>query len=103
MIADLVGIAGGLVVGVTSLGLSARTYVDETRSALQPWDVESGVVMSIAFGFAIGLIACHQGFSASGGPLGVGRRTTSTVVMSLFAMVAMDALLTVAFRAAGLS
>ena len=43
----------------------------------RPWDVESGLVLSVAFAMAIGLIACEQGFAASGGPQGVGRRTTS--------------------------
>lgn len=103
LLADLVGIAGGLVVAVTSLGLTPTTYIEETRSVLQPWDVGSGVIMSIAFAVAIALIACAEGFAASAGPLGVGRRTTSTVVLALFAMVVLDAILTVVFRAVGLS
>lgn len=101
LLADLVGIAGGLMVGITSVGLSARSYIDETRRVLEAWDIESGLVMSVAFAIAIGLIACQQGLAASGGPLGVGRRTTATVVMSLFAIVLLDAALTIAFRALG--
>jgi phospholipid/cholesterol/gamma-HCH transport system permease protein len=103
LLADLAGVAGGLLVAVTSLGLSTRIYLDETREALRVWDVECGVVMSVVFAVAIGFIACQRGFSASGGPLGVGRRTTSTVVVSLFSIVALDAVLTIAFRVLGLS
>jgi phospholipid/cholesterol/gamma-HCH transport system permease protein len=103
LLADLVGMAGGLLVAVTSLGLSARGYIDATRRTLKPWDVESGLVMSAAFAVAVGLVACEQGFAASAGPLGVGRRTTSTVVISLFAIVSLDATLTVAFRVLGFS
>jgi len=102
LIADLVGTLGGLLVAVTSLGLTPRSYIDEVKTSLRPWDIESGAVMSIAFAIAIGFIACSQGLAASAGPLGVGRRTTSTVVLSLFAMVALDALLTVTFRVIGL-
>jgi phospholipid/cholesterol/gamma-HCH transport system permease protein len=59
--------------------------------------------LSLAFAIAIGLIACEQGFAASGGPQGVGRRTTSTVVTSLFAIVALDAGITLLYRFFGLS
>jgi phospholipid/cholesterol/gamma-HCH transport system permease protein len=103
LFADLLGMIGGLVVAVTSLGLTPRGYLNEMRSTLVPWDVASGLVLSVAFAAAIGLIACEQGFAASGGPQGVGRRTTSAVVTSLFAIVVLDACITVLFRAYGLS
>jgi len=44
------------------------------------------------------LIACQQGFAAEGGAEGVGKRTTSTVVTSLFMLVIVDAAFTVIFR-----
>lgn len=103
LLADLLGILGGLVVAVTSLGLTPRGYLNELRATLTPWDVQSGLVLSVAFALAIGLIACEQGFAASGGPQGVGRRTTSAVVTSLFAIVLLDACITVLYRAFGLS
>ena len=103
LLADLVGMCGGLVVGVTSLGQTPHGYWKEMRETLTPWDVESGLVLSVTFAIAIGLIACEQGFAASGGPQGVGRRTTSAVVTSLFAIVLLDACLTVLYRAYGLS
>lgn len=103
LLGDIVGMLGGLVVAVTSLGLTPRGYLNEMRSSLTPWDIESGIVLSTVFALAIGLIACEQGFSASGGPEGVGRSTTSAVVTSLFAIVLLDACITVLFRAYGLS
>ena len=54
------------------------------------------------FAIAIALIACQQGFATTGGAEGVGRRTTSTVVTSLFALVLLDAAFTVAYQALGL-
>jgi phospholipid/cholesterol/gamma-HCH transport system permease protein len=103
LLADIIGMGGGLFVAVTSLGLTPRGYFNEMRSTLTAWDVESGLVLSVAFAIAIGLIACEQGFAASGGPQGVGRRTTSAVVTSLFAIVVLDACITVLYRAYGLS
>ncbi len=103
LLADIVGMLGGLVVAMTSMGITPRGYYHELRTSLKPWDVGSGLVLSLSFAIAIGLIACEQGFAASGGPQGVGRRTTSAVVTSLFAIVLLDACITVLCRAYGLS
>jgi len=102
LIADIIGILGGLFVGVTSLDLTASGYLSETRKALELWDIEHGLIKGLAFAIAIALISCQQGFSASGGAEGVGRRTTSTVVISLFTLVVLDASFTVLFRVFGL-
>ncbi|MBX3225957.1 MAG: MlaE family lipid ABC transporter permease subunit [Labilithrix sp.] len=102
VIGDIIGVLGGLFVAVTSLDITPRGYLIETQKAMELWDVQHGVCKSFAFALAIGLIACQQGFAASGGAEGVGRRTTSTVVASLFALVVLDALFTVVFRFFGL-
>lgn len=99
IIADFVGITGGMLVGIIDLDLTARGYFVETMTAVHAWDVTSGLLKSLVFAIAIALIACQQGFAASGGAEGVGKRTTSTVVTSLFAVVILDALFTVVFRA----
>jgi phospholipid/cholesterol/gamma-HCH transport system permease protein len=97
-IADFVGIAGGLAVGITDLDLTTQGYMIQTLKAVQPWDVATGLLKSVVFAVAIGLIACQQGFAAEGGAEGVGKRTTSTVVTSLFMLVLVDAAFTVIFR-----
>lgn len=102
IIGDLIGVLGGLFVGVSSLDITVQGYFIETKKAVELWDVEHGLIKSVAFALAIGLIACQQGFAASGGAEGVGRRTTSTVVTSLFAIVLLDATFTIVFRAFGL-
>ena len=101
LIADFVGIGGGLVVGITDLDLTTQGYLVETLKGVQGWDVATGLIKSVVFSVAIALIACQQGFAASGGAEGVGKRTTSTVVTSLFALVVIDAVFTAIFRAFG--
>jgi phospholipid/cholesterol/gamma-HCH transport system permease protein len=44
------------------------------------------------------LISCQQGLATSGGAEGVGRRTTSAVVTTLFTLILLDATYTVLFR-----
>jgi len=102
LLADLVAILGGLVVGLVSLDLTVVAYLNETRRALSAWDVFSGVLKSVVFAIAIALIACQQGFAASGGAEGVGRRTTQAVVSILFALILLDAAFTMFFHRFGL-
>lgn len=51
------------------------------------------------FAVAIGVISCQQGLATTGGAEGVGRRTTSSVVISLFALILIDAGFTILFHA----
>ncbi len=99
LIGDFVGLAGGLLVGVTSLDLTVSGYLNETRRTLVLWDVFQGVLKCGVFALAIGLISCQQGLATSGGAEGVGRRTTSSVVASLFALILIDAAFTLVFHA----
>ncbi|WP_437963716.1 MlaE family lipid ABC transporter permease subunit [Sorangium sp. So ce260] len=99
LLADIVGIAGGMLVASISLGVSRQAYLNETLIAVHPSDVATGLIKSAAFAMTIALIACQQGFATSGGAEGVGRRATSTVVASLFCIVLIDTLFTVFFRA----
>jgi phospholipid/cholesterol/gamma-HCH transport system permease protein len=99
LIADLVGILGGLVVGILSLHLSVASYAMETAKAVHVWDVYSGVIKSVVFAIAIVLVACQQGLATTGGAAGVGRRTTASVVTILFSLILLDAGFTLLFHA----
>jgi phospholipid/cholesterol/gamma-HCH transport system permease protein len=102
ILADLAGMVGGLLVGITTLGLTARGYWNETVRVVTLWDFSSGVLKSTLFGLAIALIACQQGLATTGGAEGVGRRTTSAVVVTLFTLILVDAVLVVFLRVVGL-
>ncbi len=99
LLADFVGILGGMVVGLMSLDLTVVGYLLETKRALRVWDVYSGIIKSGVFGVAIALISCQQGLATTGGAEGVGRRTTSSVVTTFFVLVVLDAGFTVLFHA----
>lgn len=102
LMGDLVGILGGLLVGVVNLDLTIIGYVNQTQRALDLWDVFQGLIKAGVFGLAIGLISCAQGLATTGGAEGVGRRTTTAVVMSLFALILIDAVFTLVFHQLGL-
>jgi phospholipid/cholesterol/gamma-HCH transport system permease protein len=97
LLGDLFGTTGGLLVGVVSLDLTVTGYLHQSGRALRMWDVFQGLIKSGVFGLAIGLISCHQGLATSGGAEGVGRRTTAAVVISLLALIVIDAAFTLLF------
>jgi len=99
IMADLIGIAGGLLVAMLKLDLTPNAYLLKTQAAVGLWDVFSGCLKTIFFGLNISLIACQRGLATHGGAEGVGRSTTSAVVTSLFAIVVVDAVFTVLFNA----
>ncbi|MEY4576274.1 MAG: hypothetical protein RL701_977, partial [Pseudomonadota bacterium] len=101
VVADLAGGIGGLLIGMGKLDLSAAAYIAETKRAVHMHDLMSGLTKSVAFALAIALISCQQGLAATGGAEGVGRRTTSAVVTTLFALILIDAVFTVFFSATG--
>ena len=98
LLSDVVAVVGGLAVAVTSLDLTVASFMAEMREAVEPWDVTQGLIKSVVFASAIGLISCQQGLATSGGAEGVGRRTTSSVVSILFALILIDALFAVVFH-----
>ena len=99
LVADLVGTAGGMLVASASLDITASAYLHEIQRSVKLWDVTSGLMKSVLFGLAIALVSCQQGLATSGGAEGVGRRTTSAVVTTLFALILIDAAYVLFFRA----
>ncbi len=101
ILADVIGVAGGMLVAMLSLDLTANAYLIETQKAVSLWDVWSGCLKAAAFAVSVALVACQRGLATHGGAEGVGRATTSAVVTSLFAIVVADAIFTVVFNAFG--
>jgi phospholipid/cholesterol/gamma-HCH transport system permease protein len=98
VIGDLCGILGGVFVSMLRLDITISAYFQRTQQVLDLWDVGSGVLKSVVFGWAIALVACQRGLATRGGAAGVGISTTSAVVASLFSLVVIDALFTVIFN-----
>jgi phospholipid/cholesterol/gamma-HCH transport system permease protein len=102
ILGDVVGIFGAVVVAGARLDITPTMFVVQLRTAVTASDIISGLVKAGVFSAAIAIIACQQGLATSGGAQGVGRRTTSAVVATLFALIILDAIFTVALQALGL-
>jgi phospholipid/cholesterol/gamma-HCH transport system permease protein len=101
LLANFAGIVGGLVVAVAYLEQPTVVYVQNLQAAADLGDVGTGLLKSVAFAVAIGLVACQRGLSTRGGAAGVGNATTSAVVAVLFTLVVLDAVFTNAFSMLG--
>ncbi len=97
VLADVVGTLGGFITSWKVLGVTPGVYIEYTRIALTLQDFLTGLVKAGVFGLLISLIACYEGLNVTGGAVGVGRATTSTVVKSIVALIASDCLFTVLF------
>jgi phospholipid/cholesterol/gamma-HCH transport system permease protein len=102
IIADVVGVLGGLLTSTAVLGISADAYLAGTRYALVPRDFLSGVAKAPLFGLLISMIACYEGLNVSGGAEGVGRATTNTVVKCIVALITADVVATILLYAFGI-
>lgn len=99
IIADAIGLLGGLLIAVTQLGLSADYFTSSLIQNTQLGDLMSGLGKALFFGFLIAIIACSKGLSTEGGADGVGRATTTAVVAAAIGVLVSDFFLTKLFLA----
>lgn len=84
---NTLGLLGGAVVGATQLQVSFAAYFDNAKIFAENKDLYVGLLKSIVFGIVIATVACHQGFSATEGAVGVGQATRRTVIISFLTIL----------------
>lgn len=89
-LSDLMGILGGALFCGSELDMPLNYYFHQVFEALVLKDINTGLIKSVVFGIIISAVGCHEGFSVSGGAEGVGKSTTSSVVVSIFTIIAAD-------------
>jgi phospholipid/cholesterol/gamma-HCH transport system permease protein len=92
--ADIMGILGGAVIGVTMLDLSLVEYLEQTRKAIRLSQFGQGVLKASVFGVLIGYAGCLRGMQCGRSALAVGEATTSAVVTSIVLIVVSDSIIT---------
>ena len=99
LVADVLGVMGGWLIGTAKLGFSSASYLRASFDFIQTMDVVSGLVKAAVFGFIIALMGCWCGYNSRGGAEGVGAATTAAVVSSSILILAVDYILTEMFFA----
>lgn len=95
--ADLVGIAGGLLISLSELNINADFFIYESITSLKLTDFTLGISKTFLFGLLISLTGCYYGLNTKGGTQGVGKATNHAVVTSSILIVISDFILTKLF------
>lgn len=98
LIADIAGICGGGVVSNVLYGIPGSSFLSSVWQGTSYDDIFGGIIKSLVFALIIGTISCRQGMKTSGGTVGVGRSTTSAVVMSSIVVIIADFFVTKAIQ-----
>jgi len=96
-VGDIIGIAGGYVVSVQSLGFNAAAYLQNTVDFLEIRDVVSSLAKGAVFGVIAALMGCYYGMNSGRGAQGVGRATKGSVETAAILILAANFVLTGVF------
>lgn len=97
VIANSVGMLGGFLIGITSLGIEPYLYIEKNFDALVLKDLYTGLTKSAFFALIIGIVSCYQGLAVEGGAEEVGKATTQAVVFSIVLIIVADCFFTALF------
>lgn len=91
-IANTIGMFAGLVSARITVGLGDEAFLYGARLFWHNWDLFYSLMKATVFGFIIPLVSTHMGFLTRGGAEGVGRSTTTSVVVMIISVLVLDAL-----------
>jgi phospholipid/cholesterol/gamma-HCH transport system permease protein len=95
VISCIAAIIGSALISWLTLNLVPAAYFDATLASFIVRDIVIGLGKATFFGLLIGLIACYQGLTVTGGAEGVGRATTDSVVAAITTVIGFDTLFNV--------
>lgn len=93
----VLGVGAALVVAATSFQIPPAFFLSSALDAVTLRDFWAGLGKTPVFGFLMTMIGCYYGIHTTGGTEGVGRSTTTSVVVVAIAILIADALLTQIF------
>lgn len=97
VMADLMGMIGGYMIGVGVLGIGHTPYIDNSIEAIQLKDVITGLVKSGVFAIIIVMVGSYMAFIIDSGAEKVGQNTRTAVVVSMILIIFADLISTAIF------
>ncbi len=86
-------IFGGYLGVILSQSMSFQYYQNSVVNAIQFGDLIPGIAKTFVFGYIVGLVGTYKGYSTEGGTEGVGRASTTAVVLSSLLILLFDTVL----------
>ncbi|MCK5286375.1 MAG: ABC transporter permease, partial [Thermodesulfovibrionia bacterium] len=100
--ADLMGILGGMIVGISMLDLSVMEYFMETKRAVSLNNLWIGLFHGMVFGVLVALSGCLRGIQCGRSASAVGNATTSAVVTGIVSIIVATAIITLICQVLGI-
>jgi phospholipid/cholesterol/gamma-HCH transport system permease protein len=94
-------LVGGMIAADLTLGVSPAYFMQTLPRAVPLSNIWLALSKSAVFGVLIALIACYHGMRVLPNTESLGRRTTSSVVISITIVILVDALFAVLFKGVG--
>ena len=101
-VANVFGLFGGALMSWINLGVSPGMFITRLYENTDVSHLLVGMVKAPFFALVIGVVACWQAFQVKSSSTSVGQRTTSSVVQSIFLVIALDALFSIFFAELGI-
>ncbi|MDD9951720.1 MAG: ABC transporter permease [Zetaproteobacteria bacterium] len=86
----LAGVVSCYCIGVWVFHVDTGVFIEKIKWMSKPRHIFQGMEKAAVFGMLFSTICCFRGYHASGGARGVGRATTSAVVLSLVTILLVD-------------
>ena len=91
LVADIAGIFGGFLIA-SAYNIPPGSFMVDVIESIKMSDIFWGTIKSISFAWVILAVGSFKGLNVRGGADAVGRATTESVVVSIFMVVAIDAI-----------
>ncbi len=90
---DFIALIGGYIAVIITQNLTFAYYIQLVLEAVRFSDVIPGVTKTFVFGFIVGIVGSYLGFNATKGTEGVGKASTTAVVISSLLIILFDMIL----------
>ena len=97
LIAEIIGVLGGLIVSYFTIGLHPARYIHSVWLWLSVKDIYISLFKAFLFGSLIALVCATQGYETTGGAKEVGHSTTRAAVLSTVYMLIADFIINIIF------
>ncbi len=84
---------GGYIAVIITENMSFQYYQNAVIGAVEFGDLIPGVGKTFVFGFIVGIVGAYKGFTTDGGTEGVGRASTTSVVIASLLILVFDLVL----------
>lgn len=94
ILAEIIGILGGMIVSKMTVGLHYSRYLDSVLRYTETYDIYTSLIKAMIFGILIAIICSTIGLLTHGGAKEVGKATTKAAIWTASSLIIVDLILT---------